>query len=119
MRIRLSIVVSMLLCLQPVAALAQKSTPVPSDTVNALPLQPSRTLRFTTDEGTWISLDVSPDGSQLVFDLLGDLYTLPISGGRATRITQGMPWDGMPRWSPDGGTIAYIRARYTGAYLPF
>ena len=56
---------------------------------NSLPLIPTRTLEFTTDEGTWISLDVSPDGETIVFELLGDLYTLPISGGTATRITSG------------------------------
>ena len=44
---------------------------------------------FTTDEGTWMSVDVSPDGRTLIFDLLGDLYTLPIAGGKATRFTSG------------------------------
>jgi len=46
-----------------------------------LPLKPARTVKFTTDEGTWVSLDVSPDGRTLVFDLSGDVYTLPIAGG--------------------------------------
>jgi Tol biopolymer transport system component len=95
----------------PASGAAQKSTPVPSDTANALPIEPVRTLRFTTDEGTWISLDVSPDGSRIVFDLLGDLYTIPIEGGQATPLTRGMPFDAMPRWSPDGGTIAFISDR--------
>src|SRR5262249_27242833 len=54
-----------------------------------LPLKPTRKVTFTTDEGTWMSLDVSPDGKQIVFDLLGDLYMLPIGGGEATRITSG------------------------------
>jgi Tol biopolymer transport system component len=92
-------------------AAAQTSTPVPSDTADALPIQPVRTLRFTTDEGTWMSLDVSPDGQRIVFDLLGDLYTIPIAGGQATRVTQGMSWDGMPRWSPDGRSIAFVSDR--------
>ena len=104
-----------LLLVGPVAA--QQSTPVPSDTANALPIEPVRTLRFTTDEGTWISLDVSPDGGSIVFDLLGDLYTIPMSGGQATRLTSGMPWDGMPRWSPDGSTIAFISDRDGGDNL--
>ncbi|MCA9737722.1 MAG: hypothetical protein KC645_08880, partial [Gemmatimonadetes bacterium] len=55
-----------------------------------LPLQPGRTLDLDLTEGSWISVDVSPDGRTLVFDYLGDLYTLPIEGGTATRITSGM-----------------------------
>src|SRR5690349_18150038 len=39
-----------------------------------LPLKPSRTVKFTTDEGTWMSLDVSPNGQTIVFDLAGDVY---------------------------------------------
>src|SRR5918999_292729 len=58
-----------------------------------LPLKPSRNVRFTTDEGTWMSLDVSPDGRTVVFDLVGDIYTVPIGGGKATRITDGMAMD--------------------------
>jgi len=83
----------------------------------ALPIKPVRTLRFTTDEATWISLDVSPDGKTIVFDPLGDLYTLPMAGGKATRITSGMAWDCMPRWSPDGRTIAFISDRDGGDNL--
>ena len=36
-----------------------------------LPLKPSRTLAFTTREGSWMSVDVSPDGQSLLIDLLG------------------------------------------------
>jgi hypothetical protein len=56
---------------------------------NSLPLITTRSLKFTTDEASWISLDVSPDGKTIAFDILGDLYTLPIAGGKATRITSG------------------------------
>ena len=52
---------------------------------NPLPLEGTRTVSFTTDEGSWMSLDVSPDGQAIVFDLLGDLYTVPIGGGAATQ----------------------------------
>ena len=76
-----------------------------------LPLQPTRTIEFTTDEGTWLSLDVSPDGRTLVFELLGDLYTLPLEGGQATRITSGMAFDSQPRYSPDGQWLAFLSDR--------
>ena len=52
-----------------------------------LSLRPERKVRITTNEGSWMSVDVSPDGRQLVFDLLGDLYLLPIEGGQARRLT--------------------------------
>src|SRR6202795_4245726 len=51
------------------------------DEKKGLPLKPDRKITFTTDEGTWLSLDVSPDGKTIVFELMGDLYTLPIEGG--------------------------------------
>ena len=78
---------------------------------NGLPLIPSRTLDFTTNEGTWISLDLSPDGETILFELLGDLYTLPVSGGSASRITSGQGYDMQPRFSPDGGEIVFVSDR--------
>ena len=76
-----------------------------------LPLIPTRALRFTTDEGTWMSLDLSPDGKTIVFDLLGDLYTIPAGGGAATRITSGSGFDGQPRFAPDGKSIVFVSDR--------
>ena len=77
----------------------------------SLVLDKADTIEFTTDEGTWMSLDVSPDGKTIVFDLLGDIYTLPIAGGQATRIIGGMSFDSQPRFSPDGKTIAFLSDR--------
>lgn len=60
-----------------------------------------RHVNFTTTRGSWMSLDVSPDGKTIVFDLLGDLYTLPVTGGTATRLTSGMAMDVQPRFRQD------------------
>ena len=79
-----------------------------------LPLEAARSFGLDTNEGSWLSLDVSPDGRTLVFDMLGDLFTLPISGGDATRLTSGMAFDMQPRFSPDGETILFVSDRSGG-----
>jgi imidazolonepropionase-like amidohydrolase/Tol biopolymer transport system component len=71
------------------------------------PQLPNTKTTITTDEGTWMSLDVSPDGSQIVFDLLGDIYTLPISGGEAKLLRGGHAFEVQPRFSPDGKKISF------------
>src|SRR5579884_2118291 len=81
------------------------------DEKKGLPLKPSRKVEFTTDEGTWLSLDVSPDGKTIAFELLGDIYTLPIEGGEAKLIDGGMAFDSQPRFSPDGQWIAFLSDR--------
>ncbi|MES3630395.1 MAG: amidohydrolase family protein [Longimonas sp.] len=70
-------------------------------------LDPEIDVSFTVDEGTWMNVDVHPDGDEIVFDLLGDIYTLPIEGGTATRITSGPSMTIQPRYSPDGSRIAF------------
>jgi Tol biopolymer transport system component/imidazolonepropionase-like amidohydrolase len=96
----------------PGAAFTQDAPPEKAEKKEeGLPLKPARTIEFTTDEGTWMSVDISPDGQTLVFDLLGDLYTLPVTGGEAKPLTSGLAWDCQPRFSPDGTVIAFISDR--------
>src|SRR5215469_5278435 len=76
-----------------------------------LPLLPERKIEFTTDEATWLSLTLTPDGKTIVFELLGDLYSLPIAGGEAKQITSGMAFDSQPSISPGGQHIAFISDR--------
>ncbi len=77
----------------------------------------TKTVEFTTTEATWMSVDVSPDGSLLVFDVLGDIYTMPVDGGKATRISGGSAYDVQPRFSPDGTKIAFTSDRAGGDNL--
>ena len=77
----------------------------------SLPLKPERQIKFNTKEATWMSVDVSSDGNTIAFDLLGDIYTIPISGGKATQVTKGMAYETHPRFSPDGKKILFTSDR--------
>ena len=72
---------------------------------------PVRPLAFDATEGTWMSVDVSPDGQQVVFDLLGTIYEMPVVGGEAVALTSGSSWNLAPRYSPDGERIAFSSDR--------
>lgn len=74
----------------------------------------TKTVSFTTDEGTWMDLDISPDGKEIVFDLLGDIYKMPVDGGKATLLAGGMAFEVQPRFSPDGKMISYTSDRDGG-----
>ena len=76
-----------------------------------LVIKAERTIEFDTDEATWMSVDVSPDDKTLLVDMLGDLYTLPITGGELKPLAAGMQWDYQARYSPDGKQIAFISDR--------
>jgi len=64
-------------------------------------------VNIEVTSGTWMSIDVSPDGKTLAFDLLGDIYTMPIKGGEATPLMTDIAWQMQPRFSPDGKHIAF------------
>ncbi len=74
--------------------------------VNA-PGGPHKTINFSTTEGTWMNLDVSPDGQKIVFDLLGDIYIMPIDGGEAEILRDNLAYEIQPRFSPDGSKISF------------
>lgn len=81
--------------------------------VTAPPL-PTRDVAIDVDEGTWMNLDVSPDGRMIAFDMLGDIYVMPITGGAAQSIASGMAYEMQPRFSPDGAKIAFTSDRDGG-----
>jgi len=112
MKIKLTIKFFLVLSLMATTLVAQDKVEEKKDSTKVatkeLPLEPERKLSFNTQQGTWMSLDVHPNGKEIIFDMMGDLYTVPISGGKATRITKGMAYDVHPRYSPDGNLIVFI-----------
>ena len=75
---------------------------------------PSKSLTFQTNEGTWMNLDLSPNGQEIVFDLLGDIYKMSINGGKATLLAGGMASEVQPRFSPNGKYISYTSDKNGG-----
>lgn len=73
-----------------------------------------RKVPIDVQEGTWMNVDVSPDGTRILFDMLGDIYVMPIAGGTPTRIAEGLSYEQQPRWSPDGQRIAFVSDRAGG-----
>lgn len=93
------------LCLVLTAASQEKKDAKKWDVSN--PDGPYKEVSFNVNEGTWMNLDVSPDGSEIVFDLLGDIYSMPVTGGNAKLLRGGHPYDVQPRFSPDGKKILF------------
>ena len=101
---------------------AQDPAPAKADTTKKekpkkkkdLPLEVDRRVPIRTTEGTWMSLDISPDGKTIAFDFLGDIFTMPITGGKPTQFTKGMAFDSHPKFSPDGSKLLFISDRSGG-----
>src|SRR2546426_5868676 len=115
----LTLCVFVLAAIAPVLAQRGRGTngdsdnPAPAKWDVTQPRGKTRDIDFTTTEGTWMSADLSPDGSWIAFDLLGHIYTVPAAGGEATVLTQnsGVALNFQPRISPDGKSIAFISDR--------
>ncbi len=73
-----------------------------------VPAPGAKEVSLSLTEGTWMSVDVSPNGQTLVFDLLNDIYVLPATGGEAMAIHSGPQVQRSPSFSPDGKSIVYI-----------
>jgi len=74
-------------------------------------------ISINTTSTTWSNVTVSHDGQTLVFDMLGDIYSVPMAGGEATALTSGIEWNYQPRFSPDGTKIAFVSDRAGGDNL--
>ncbi len=57
---------------------------------------------------------ISPDGKTIAFSYKGDIFTVPSTGGNATRLTTSAAYESTPIWSPDGTKIAYASDRNGG-----
>jgi len=96
------------------AAFAQDKAEESKWDVNAPAGATIKQVPINVDEGSWIDVDVSPDGNSIAFALLGDIYTMPITGGTPVRIAEGLAWEVQPRFSPDGNRIAFTSDRGGG-----
>jgi hypothetical protein len=77
----------------------------------------TRTLEFEPAEVSQPALNLAPDGRSFVFNLLGHLFRLPVTGGTATQITFGPVYDSEPAFSPDGAKIAFVSNRDGGGVV--
>ncbi|MGC2402751.1 MAG: hypothetical protein WA510_23365, partial [Acidobacteriaceae bacterium] len=68
---------------------------------------PSVVKSVAVTEGTNMSATLSPDRKTIILDLQETLWSLPISGGEAKRLTDPMLEPSRPDWSPKGDLVAF------------
>ena len=91
-------------------AAESKDSEIPSWEVSK-PQGEVKNVTIDTTESTWSNLDVHPNGKTIIFDMLGDIYTMPITGGEATPLVKGYDWNMQATYSPDGSKIAFLSDR--------
>ncbi len=68
---------------------------------------------ISASEALWMrDAKISPDGTRIAFEYKGDIYTVPVSGGEARRLTTLPSYESTPIWSPDSKKIAFASDRH-------
>jgi Tol biopolymer transport system component len=73
----------------------------------ARPVGGGSSASLTLHQASALTLALAPDHHTIAMNLLGNLWTLPASGGTATRTTSLQQDTAYPDWSPDGKTIVF------------
>lgn len=80
--------------------------------LSALILASAAGVSASATEALWMrDVQISPDGTQIAFTYKGDIWTVPVSGGEAKRITTLPSYEAAPVWSPDSKQIAFASDR--------